>query len=286
MIRNGSTLVTKGGGILDYLHPCQRIWKGYSKTYALGATVIRKGFEFCGESIPADVMIEIGAVVARRSTPEKKNRKPNFGDYFTYRGESDLEHQAKVAYLASVFKSNFPDFFGEDLVHQDFSRSDWDALVVALCHDTGEVKNGDQVDDGSPGHEVKDAAELEVFEEFVQSYAEADRERLIEVYKSFQKRDSRPMQALYALDKLEAALTQLLLEKYGVRGCATVKPNPTEQDLRYAKEAGSIYSADGWSYGLMDRLNGFPPEITEPVFTLLEVAVRDVRKESFFWLPK
>ena len=248
---------------MEYLYPCKRIWDGY-KIYARGASVIRKGFELVGAAEITDDTLNLGSTFSRRS-------------------ESILEHQAKVAWLASAFMSNFPGFFGEQNTYV-MSLDIWMIITTALCHDTGETIIGDIPDDGNPLHDKKDKAELEAFKQLLTAYGFNDRRELLEMFEAFQERSSHPAQALYALDKLEAVLTHLILEEHGIYGCISAKATPTDKDLYYAELAGSDAAADAWGVHMFSRMAGFPPEITCPVFAMLEVASQDSRGKKFPWL--
>ncbi len=249
----------------DYKNICRRIWEGY-KTYAFGAAVIRKGFESFGATIDS-------------------NDSMHFNSIFFRRGESILEHQAKTAWLASVFTSNFPDFFGSKAVFR-LAQSDWAIITTALCHDVGETEIGDILDDGNRLHDAKDEAELNVYKSFIKAYSYADQARLLDLFMAFQDKNSNPGRALYALDKTEAVLTNLILEKYGIKGDLSRKKNPTGRDLFYAEVTGSKLASDIWGSQMSSRLKNFPSAISEPVFTLLKVASYDIRGEEFFWLPE
>ena len=248
---------------MEYQYTCERIWKGY-QIYASCASVIRKGFELVGAANITNDSLDINSTFIRR-------------------GDSVLEHQAKTAWLASVFLSNFPDFFGKGITCET-SPEVWAYITTALCHDAGESKIGDIPDDGSLLHDTKDAVELETFQEFIYAYSFFDRRELLKTFKSFQRKDSHPARALFALDKAEAVLTHLMLEKCGIYGSIEAKNNPTERDLRYAEIAGSNLAADIWGAQMITKFEGFPQEITQPIFELLNVAAQDVRGEKFLWL--
>lgn len=248
---------------MEYQYTCERIWQGY-QTYASCASVIRKGFEMVGAANITDDTLDLNSTFMRRS-------------------ESVLEHQAKTAWLASVFLSNFPNFFGKGITCET-SPAVWIYITTALCHDVGESKIGDIPDDGSPLHDAKDSAELETFQGFIYAYSFFDRRELLKMFESFQKRDSYPAKALFVLDKSEAVLTHLVLEKCGIYGSIEAKNKPTERDLRFAKIASSNLAADIWGVQMLTKFEGFPQEITQPVYELLNVAAQDVRGEKFPWL--
>ena len=248
---------------MEYIYPCQRIWEGY-KVYASGASVVRKGFELVGVAKITNDSLDLNSTFRRRS-------------------ESILEHQAKVAWLATAFISNFPGYFGEQ---NNFVSplNIWFLITTALCHDVGETASGDIPDDGNPLHDTKDGDELAVFKRFVSAYAFNERRGLVELFEAFQDKTSRPGQALYALDKLDAVLTHMVLESHGVYGLISSKKNPTERDLQCAKQVGSDAAADVWGVQMFSKLEDFPAEVVQPAFTMLSVASLDVRGEEFPWL--
>lgn len=256
----------------EYLYACQRIWKGY-KAYAGGAGVIRKGWESTG--------------VTQKSENLKYPLKPEeFAAIFYRRSESTLEHQAKTAWLDSVYASNFPDFFGAE-VACNLPAHIWQSIVMLLCHDVGESETGDILDDGSAKHDngTKDEIELIVFKDFVSAYSFIDRRELITLFKAFQKKDSYSGQAFFALDKLEAILTHMLLESCGLYGRISAKQNPSERDLKSVEITGSDLAADNWGFQAVSQFTDYPESIKKPIFTLLNVAACDVRGEEFSWLP-
>ena len=246
----------------DYKNACRKIWRGY-QTYAKGASVIRTGFESIGASVVA-------------------NDSLNLNKTFFRRGESILEHQAKTAWLASVFMSNFPDYFGIETTHK-YSMGDWLIIITALCHDVGELEIGDIPDDGNPLHDAKDETELLAFADFIKAYSYVDQGELFKLFDAFQQKNSNAGRALYALDKTEAVLTNLLLEKHGIKGSLENKKNPTSRDLFFAKAIGSELAADIWGAQMSARIKGYPPYIAKPIFTLLNTAAYDVRGEEFSW---
>lgn len=243
-----------------YLEPCQRIWEGY-KFYARGASVIRKGFEHVGAASHTDDSLDFASTFWRRS-------------------ESILEHQAKVAWLASAFMSNFPSYFGGEkfyIVPFDI----WLRITEGLIHDSGESEIGDILDDGNPEHGAKDKAELAAFEKILVAYSPTAQQEILKLFKAFQDKSTHEAMALVALDKAEAVLTNFLLEIHGIHGKISAKPHPTEQDLYYAKLAGSDAAADVWYMHMLGRTTkDFPPDIMRPVNTLIGVASYDVHGED------
>lgn len=249
----------------------KRIWEAY-QLYAKTATVRRKGFELCGMTFPT------------------ANETLDFGESFAVRGESDLEHQAKVAWLLLAFTGgeNFlRDYFLSAILNRD-GIGLWSLFAVALCHDIGEVETGDIPDDGNALHETKDETERRVFEEMSEIYSPEyfRREIARATFRCFQEKENNFGMLLFTLDKLEAVLMQLLCEKYGCLGKTTAKPYATELDNYYMRETGSESSADCWAAHMCSLIRDFPEWIKEPVSGLLDAAVRDVRGEPFAWWNK
>lgn len=247
----------------------ERIWEAY-QLYAKTAAVYRKGFELCGMTFPTS------------------NEVPDFGDSFVMRGESDLEHQAKVAWLLLAFIGRVGNNSRLRYYSEDSVINLWSLFAVALCHDIGEIEIGDIPHDGNALHDTKDEIERKVFEKMSEIYAPEDsrRDRVREIFRDFQDKGNNFGKLLFALDKLEAVLTQLLCEKYGCSGKITAKPYATELDNYFMRETGSEKSSDCWAAHMCSLVRDFPEWIKEPVLGLLDAAVRDVRGESFAWWNK
>ncbi len=248
---------------------CENIWESY-KIYTQGAAVIRSGFELTGVS-------SCNSAVSRE-----------LGETFRYRGESILEHQAKVAWLASAFL--WVDNKGENIFGQD--ERDFRAyagmlpkLIIALCHDVGEYRTGDIPDDGRAEHANKDEQELAVFTEMAVAYGLFGHHLRVEFW-HFQNKDNCGGQALYALDKLEAVLTLINLERCGIVGSIKLKPTPTDSDYYYMRMTGSDNPVDCWAAHMRAQIGGFHETVVRPVLTLLDVAINDVRGKSFDWWNK
>lgn len=247
--------IKRGGGflIVHLTETCERIWSGY-KLYASTAFVSRSGYELTGMAIGRE-----GLDVA---------------DIFEWRGESVLEHQAKVAWLVTAFRDNFPRYFTTD---------DPRYLTVALTHDVGEVEVGDIADDGNPKHGTKDAEELRVFQKLAETYG-LEGTRFVSVFKQFQEKQVRNGQALYALDKIEYVLMQIFLESHGKVGRLTKKPYETDLDSYFMKITGTDCPVDNCAAHLKWALrNCHDAVVTEPIFTLIRAAVKDVRGKDFEW---
>lgn len=244
-----------------YEEPCKRIWEGY-KSYASGCGTMRKGFEVAGQACLTD---DKACDIER----------------FLSRGESILEHQAKVAWLCSIIVSNFPFIFY--LMDPQLSADAWYLMTVALTHDVGESEIGDIPDDGRVEHGHKDSLERDFYEKFAKAYNPFHQKRLLELFKQFQDKNSLYGQLLYSLDKTEFVLMALLLEKNWNYGCLKLKNPPTSQDEYFMRVTGTSVASDCWAAHTKTLLLPLPSVIQEPILTLIDVAVRDVRGKPFKW---
>lgn len=249
----------------SYSERCKKIWEGY-QLYASLCAVDRRGYELVG--------------LTSYSTKDS----PNIGDVFDRRGESDLEHQAKTAWLCSVFASNFPDYF--EMPSRKIPTDVWLLVTTALCHDVGEAKTGDIPDDGRAEHELKNLVELQVFCELAGVFDYVDQEKSINTFRQFQNRDSHIGKALFALDKAEAVLTTIFLAKHGDFGHITFKDTVTERDEYFMSETRSDSPMDCWAAHLQTVTCDFPVTITDPIYSLIDTAIRDVYGVGFSWWNK
>ena len=267
--------------IEQYDAASKRIWESY-QTYTRHSFVLRTGYFLIGAA-------------QSPVTGEELSESELISRTFFERGESDLEHQAKTAWLCSVFANNYRNyFFGKEFfikpTSEDFSKGviinyeKWILVLVGLIHDTGETV--DIPDDGNALHGTNDADERAVIERFVEAYLPVTGSRLLRRFDEFQNKSTRMGKALFAIDKLEAILTLLYLEKHGCRGYITNKPNITERDKRTMDVIGVSCATDCWAAQAVEQIKKYPPEILEPVLSLLNIAAADVRGETFPWLDK
>ena len=206
---------------------------------------------------------------------------------FFCRGESDLEHQAKVGWLTLAFLNNFPGFFGELTNKSGFQPEIWSIITVALCHDVGEVEIGDIPDDGRPEHDLKNDTELRVFKTLMRrAFCSYNASEAIAVFERFQQKHPLTGAALFMLDKLEAVLTLLFLEKHGAVGNLENKVNLTAQDKYFMRAAESNNPADVWAIHFKLVVQGFPKSLSEPVLKILAAAFVDVRGKLPEWWNK
>lgn len=243
-----------------------RIWRGY-RYYAYTAYVRRSGYELVGAT--------------KMANPEE-----GISEMFHRRGESIMEHSAKVAYLCSAFVSHFPEALSVDFPcdGESWSEATWLLMTTALLHDVGEVATGDIPDDGNPHHDVKDELERDAFENHMAgAFAREDFLPLRKSYLDFQNHQGVG-QLVFALDKLEAILFLLWLEDSAeIYGKVTAKPLPTEQDMHYAQLIGTPCATDCWAAHTKDRFKELPDNLTEHIYGILRTATLEVRGEWFDW---
>lgn len=242
----------------------KKVWSGY-KLYAQTAFVPRSGYELTGMTAEQD--------------------RASVAKMFANRGESVLEHQAKTTWLVIAFRENFGGYFFDRWCGES---SAFYSMSCMLMHDVGEVVVGDIADDGNPEHENKEAAELEVYWRLAETCSFYDASAvywpaLVGPFKEFQKKQSQDGRALYALDKLEAVLMQIFLEGYGVTGHISEKPYETDLDNYFVQVTGSDKTADTWAAHLKWLLRDFEDKITEPVFSVMRFAIKDVRGKDYEW---
>ncbi len=254
-----------------YQQCAEKVWNSY-KIFVDTAYVSRSGFGLYGLTEIHDTDINQNRHVAKS---------------FYRRGESALEHQAKMAMLCNLFASNFPCYFGRISYSAQECPFIWFLTMVSLSHDIGETEIGDIPDDGNPAHALKDEAEFEVFKKFANlGFNKKDAELMIARFRDFQGHQGTIGKAIYALDKLDAVLTLIYLEKHGIRSRNKTGAEATPLDRHYMKIAGSTSATDCWAVHLKAHIGDFPLSIVEPVFTVLEVAITDARGKMFDWWEK
>lgn len=254
-----------------YRQSAEKIW-GFYEFYANTAYVSRAGVELYGLAEP---------------NPYDRKDDDYVAKSFYRRGESALEHQAKTALLCNLFASNFPNFFGPIFCSAYDNHYIWSLVSVSLVHDVGEVVIGDIPDDGSVEHDMKDESELKIFRgKVLAGFSESDANILIKRFQDFQNRRGSFGKAVYALDKLEAILNLIHLEKKGLIGDSEMKDNRTASDCLCAKITGTTSATDCWTARLKAQLDEYSEVIRNPVYAVLGVAIRSARGEMFNWWHK
>lgn len=246
----------------------KRIWNAY-EMYSRTAYVVRTGFQCFGLTQPYD-----------------RNWLKRESDIFFERGQSSAEHQANVAFLCSVFSSNFPAFFKQEVLSaQDFQYL-WVLTTVALLHDVPEGVIGDICDDGRPEHAAKDKKEGQIYNKFVEmGFNRNDAKALIDGFNNFQEKRGSIYSGAYALDKADAVLTLIFLEKHDCIGNIKAKDQPTPLDRETMRVTGTTNPVDCLALHLKMIFEYYhmPESITEPIYAVIRAAIIDVRGSFFKW---
>lgn len=193
--------------------------------------------------------------------------------YYDKKPEFVSEHMGRSAFLLGQILMNYPDLTDKDTW---FSQ-----MMFLLCHDAGEYKNGDLLDDGS----LKDS------DEFLRAKDE-EMETLDEMFCNFPSRYSMEMCNMLPkfeeysgthelldkmVEKLDAVLFQLFLYSRGVVGNVKwKKPYPSGRDLRFADIVGSPRAVDVWTLHYRIATKHAPKEYQEPLFKILKAAFSEV----------
>ncbi|MBQ3271394.1 HD domain-containing protein [Candidatus Saccharibacteria bacterium] len=225
----------------------KRIWENYSM--------------YCETSF-----IERGGTVACGVLPSLKTR-----DTFPYDKKPEFvsEHQGRAAFLLGQILMNYPDLTDQ--------KTWFLQLMFVLCHDVGEIKNGDILDDGS----VVDDAEL-------QAMRREEEELLDDFFCNFPERYSLQMAEIAPLfedyvggyplldkmvEKLDAVLFQIFLYSKGVKGdVRRKKPHPSRRDMRFAEIIGSSSAIEVWAFHFRVAIKNAPEDFCKPLIKLLKTA--------------
>lgn len=207
------------------------------------------------------------------------------------RGESDAEHEHATAILADSIYRWFP----EIAPSKDFYR---EVLYGALTHDTGEIKLGDQADDGSRDEAQKLATELEEMEKIASHIPIEDQNYFLYTYKCFEARDDTNFHGigifLALCDKFESLLRMARYERDGYIGYAGAVEGCSKRDAYFAEHIGTYVALDVWSCAMFTRFRNPSPDQKNPIHAIadrifrifllvLTVAVIDIRGNPFNW---
>ena len=202
-------------------------------------------------------------------------------DPFPYSAKPETvgEHMGRAAFLLGQVLMNYPDLV---------DPKDWFLhLMFVLCHDVGEYKNGDILDDGSrdDDEEIQGlrAEEMEIMDEFFCNFPERYGLFMVEMLPKFEEYAADDAALLDKMvEKLDAILFQLFLYSKGVAGDIRRKrPCPSGRDLRFAKIIGSTRPIDVWTFHFRVATKHAPEEYKKPLRKILEVAF----KETYGYLP-
>ena len=214
-----------------------------------------------------------GGTIACGVLPKLQNHD---GVIYDKKPEFVSEHMGRSAFLLGQILMNYPELAKPETW---FSQ-----MMFLLCHDAGEWKNGDILDDGSMGDNV---ALLEARNE--------ETEILDEMFCLFPDRYSMQMCAMlpkfegytgtYELldkmvEKADAILFQLFLRTKGIAGDVKLKkPEPSERDLRLAEILGCSRSIDVWTLHYRIMTKNAPKEYQEPLLKILKAAFLDAYRD-------
>lgn len=225
----------------------KRIWENY--------------YTYCGTSF-----IERGGTIACKVLPSLRS-SDNFP--FDKKPEFVSEHQGRSAFLLGQILMNYPELT---------DPSTWFLqMMFVLCHDVGEIKHGDLLDDGSM-----------MDNDYLQELRHDEEELLDDFFCNFPERygiqmaEIAPLFEAYAggyplldkmVEKLDAILFQIFLYTKGVTGDVRRKqPQPSGRDLRFAKIIGTSRAIDVWAFHFRVATKDAPHDYKKPLTKLLEVA--------------
>lgn len=229
----------------------KRIWENY--------------YTYCETSY-----IERGGTVACGVLPSLKTR-----DCFPYDKKPEFvsEHQGRSAFLLGQILMNYPDLT---------DRSTWFLqLMFVLCHDVGEIRHGDILDDGSM---LGDETMLEMrrdeealLDEFFCKFPERYSLQMAEIAPLFEGYTGGYPLLDKMVEKLDAILFQIFLYTKGVVGDVRRKqPHPSGRDLRFARIINSSRAIDVWAFHFRVATKGSPDDYKKPLIKLLKIAFEQV----------
>ncbi len=215
--------------------------------------------------------VERGGTIACGVLPTLKRR----GDTDIYNRKSELvsEHQGRSAFLLGQILMNYPDLT---------DPATWfSQLMFVLCHDVGEYRHGDLLDDGSLKANAEAISyreeELEILDEFFCNFPERYCMEMVEMLPQFEGYQGRAPLLDKMVEKLDAILFQLFLYTKGA--CGNVKwkkPHPSGRDLRFAELINSPRAIDVWTLHYRVATKHAPIEFRKPLSKILEVAFKEI----------
>lgn len=229
----------------------KRIWQNYY-TYCETSYVQRGGTIACGLLPP---------LVLNGEFPYDK--KP----------ELVSEHQGRSAFLLGMILMNYPDLTDKEAWFLQ--------LMFLLCHDVGEYKNGDILDDGTMnGNDILEAKRQEeeaILDDFFCNFPERYSLQMAEIAPLFEGYVGGYPLLDKLVEKLDAVLFQLFLYTKGIVGDVRRKsPHPSGRDLRFAKLIGSTRAVDVWAFHFRVASKNAPEDYLKPLLKLLKVAFESV----------
>lgn len=204
--------------------------------------------------------------------------------FFKNREQSDAEHCFGAIFLAHYIINNYKIIDPEKEVY---------VLIVLLLHELGEGKSGDVADDGRRDGIKKDKEEFEIVENFISTYFSEYATILMPFFKDFFDKSGEFGEFVHMIDKLEAVLFNLYLErnkrtgsiKWKLRRCKFLRIKGPFRDPENVKITKSDRPADVWACGYASSVNK-DKCVTASYHIFLEImqsAAFCVRGEEMAW---
>lgn len=268
------------------LTPAERVWRGLI-TQRLQDMTVRSGLVYCG-------------VYPDTKMPEQPPASYDPVGQIVYTGigrdipETVTCHVRSCIALTRLLSCEFPALFEPDLIATRDSM-----IGVFEYHDGDEPFSGDTPDDGSQDKQTKNQRELQTFLRNIACLSDEDyKAQLIKTFVHFQY--CTPPHALYSgwtardrdiaqltrlIDKVDAVLSTLLVERAGHAGRLSYKAhhygNVTDDDAHYIELCGTDCIADTWAAHFLYSFHeyyGF-----QEILSVLHAAVLEVRGAWYPW---
>ena len=201
-------------------------------------------------------------------------------DMYSMKPEFVSEHQGRSAFLLGLLLMHYPELFEK--------KVDWFGMMMfELCHDIGEVRHGDILDDGSAldnstllGMRDDEDEFMDEFLLYLPSHYGIEMQDIRPRFEAYEGK--RPL-FLKMVEKLDAILFQMFLYTKGVSGDVKAKkPEPSRRDLRFAKIIENSRAIDVWTLHLRVAVKHAPEELKEPLRKVLTAAFKD----TYRYVPK
>ena len=247
----------------------KRIWTAYSK-YVETTFIVREGFQ--SWKMTQNYHDETFADISKM---------------FYTRGQSCLEHQANTAFLACLFGSNYPSFFGAEYAKAMDNPWMWLITMTCLVHDIGDTKTGNIAKDGRVDPKSKREIRYDAFLDLILGLDIDDVSEIIAIANYF-KYESDTAWAINAVTTLDAVLFLTYLEGRGLKGTIKHKDNQTVLDQKLISMAKTGNPVDCLAMQLKASFEkeSYPDSITEPIYGVLKAAINEVRGKDFKWWDK
>lgn len=230
----------------------------------------RNYYTYCETSF-----VERGGTIACGVLPSLKKRD----DAFLYQSKPEFvsEHQGRSAFLLGQILMAYPELTDP--------KTWFSQLMLVLCHDVGEYRHGDLLDDGSG---IKDeqikamkTEEAEIMDEFFLNFPDRFSMEMVEMLPKFEAYEGGAPLLDKMVEKLDAVLFQIFLYTKGVVGSVKWKqPEPSGRDLRFADIVGTPRAIDVWAFHFRVATKHAPAEFKKPLNKILSAAFRDIYGEE------